>query len=189
MWSVIEIKQKSFGRIIKTALYISSGQLWRKVHFLGKIIFKVLLSHFEWYFIGTLTNENGSTVKWAYLASGQKCWGKTGFLEKYSKFSSFLDFEQKTTSKYVKPAFQLSSEAIWSNLKFLQDLWINIIFGLRVKNKQHNCQKCILSVRWKVSSEKLLWTIHTFVIFFPNLDKLFWDHWKQAFGSVVRNAL
>ena len=134
MWSVIEINQKSFARIIKTAFYISSGQLWRKVHFLGKIIFKVLLPLFEWYFIGTLTNENGSTVKWAYLASGQKCWGKTGFLEKYSKFSYFLEFEQKTTGKNVKPAFQLSSEAIWRNLKFLQDLWINIIFGLRVIN-------------------------------------------------------
>ena len=64
-----------------------------------------MLSHFEWYFIGTLTNENGSTVKWAYLASGQKCWGKTGFLEKVSKFSSLLDFEQRTIGKNVKPAF------------------------------------------------------------------------------------
>ena len=166
MWSVIEIKRNSFGRIVKTALYISSGQLWRKVRFLGKIIFKVMLSHFKWYFIGTLTTEFGRAVKWAYLASGQKCLGKSGFLEKNSKFSSFLNFEQKTTGKNVKPAFQLSSEAIWRNLKFLKDLWINIIFGLRVKNKRHICQKCILGVRWNVSSEKLLWTIHTFVIFF-----------------------
>ena len=166
MWSVIEVKRNSFGRIVKTALYISSGQLWRKVHFLVKIIFKILLSHIKWYFIGTLTTESGRAIKWADLASGQKCWGKSGLLEKHSKFPSFLDFEQKTTGKNVKPAFQLSSEAIWRNLKFLKDLWINIIFGLRVKNKRHNCQKCILSVRWKVSSEKLLWTIHTFVIFF-----------------------
>ena len=166
MWSVTKIKRNSFGRIIKTAFYISSGQLWRKVHFLGKIIFKLMPSHFKWYFIGTLTTEIGRAVKWAYLASGQKCWGKSGFLEKNSKFSSFLNFEQKTTGKNVKPAFQLSSEAIRRNLKFLKDLWINIIFALRVKNKRRNCQKCILSVRWKISSEKLLWTIHTFAIFF-----------------------
>ena len=166
MWSVIEIKRKSFGRIVKTAFYITSGQLWREVHFLGKIIFKILLSHFKWYFIGTLTNENGRAVKWAFVFSGGTCWGKSGFRGKVSKFSSILDFEQTTTGKNVKPAFQLSSEAIWRNLKFLKDLWINIIFGLRVKNKRHNCQKCILSVRWKVSSEKLLWTIHTFVICF-----------------------
>ena len=63
MWSVIKIKRNSFGRIVKTAFYISSGQLWRKVHFLGTRISKLLLSHFKWYFIGTLTTESGRAVK------------------------------------------------------------------------------------------------------------------------------
>ena len=71
MWSVTRIKRNSFGRIVKTAFYISSGQLWRKVHFLVKMIFKILLSHFKWYFIGTPTTERGRVAKWAYLASGQ----------------------------------------------------------------------------------------------------------------------
>ena len=105
MWSVIEIKRNSFGRIVKTALYISSGQLWRKVHFLVKVIFKILLSHFKWYFIGTLTNEIGRAVKWAFVFSGGTCWGKSGFPGKVSKFSSLLDFEQRTIGKNVKPAF------------------------------------------------------------------------------------
>ena len=65
----------------------------------------ILLSQFKWYFIGTLTNEIGRAVKWAFFFSGGTRWGKSGFLEKVSKFSSLLDFEQRKIGKNVKPAF------------------------------------------------------------------------------------
>ena len=58
----------------------------------------------------------GWAVKWGFFVSGQTCWGKS------SKFSSILDFEQRTIGKNAKPAFYLSSEAFWKNLKFSKDL-------------------------------------------------------------------
>ena len=166
MWSVIKIKRKSFGRIVKTAFYISSGQLWRKNHFWEKssvsycfhILSDTLLGLLQLKVAG-LSNE----LTWPPVKNVGE---KVVSLKHILSFHLFWTLSRKLTGKNVKPAFQLSSEAIWRNLKFLKDLWINIIFGLRVKNKRHICQKCILGVRWNVSSEKLLWTIHTFVIFF-----------------------
>ena len=54
LWSVIEIERKSFGRIVKTAFYKSSGPLWREIHFLGKIICMLSLSQLKWYSLGLL---------------------------------------------------------------------------------------------------------------------------------------